>query len=169
DRPADHVAKRIMIEVQVERDAVIEAYVLCIDRVTLYHACDKCDDPSALAPQKEASLVPHATPQFAEISLGQLLEMQFRALINFEIQGINLRDHRGHVVNNTHLDWGGSCRRLKLLAQLLAGRTVERMLHVIVEACVIDPQPGHGQAGDAGESVVNQTVEGRSISCRELL
>src|SRR5215212_9646665 len=93
DRPADHITKRIMIEVQVKRDTVVETYVLCIDRVTLYHACCKCDDPPALAPQEKTNLIPHAAPKFAKILLRQLLEVQFRALIYLEIQGIHLRDH----------------------------------------------------------------------------
>src|SRR6185295_7189976 len=169
DRPADHIAKHIMIEMQVKRDTVVETYVLCIDRVTLYHACCKCDDPPALAPQKETNLIPHTAPKFAKILLRQLLEVQFRALIYFEIQGIGLRDHRRHVIDNTHLDGADPCCRLKLLAQLLAGRTVKCALHVIFEACVVDAQLGHGQAGDASESMLNQTVERRSISCRKLL
>src|SRR5215208_4286261 len=109
DRPADHIAKRIMIEVQVKRDTVVETYVLRIDRVTLYHAYCKCDDPPALAPQEETDLIPHAVPKFAKILLRQLLEMQFRALIYLEIQWIRLRDHRPQVFDNTHLDGAGPC------------------------------------------------------------
>src|ERR1700758_2143322 len=93
DRPAHHVAKRIVIEVQVEGDIVVEAYVLSIDRVTMYHARCKRDDPPVLTPEEEADLVPHSPPQVAEVSLRQLLEVQFRALIDLEIQWINLRNH----------------------------------------------------------------------------
>src|SRR6516225_951680 len=157
-----------MIEVQVERDIVVEAYILCIDRVTVYYTRCKRDDPAALAPKEETDLVPHPAPQIAEILLRQLLEVQFRARINLEIQWIDLRDYRRHVVDDAHLEWGGSCRRLKLLAQLLAGRTVKRALRVILEALIINTKPGHGEARNARESVVNQTVEGRSVARREL-
>ena len=100
DRPTDHIAKRIMIEVQVERDIVVEAYVLRIDRVTVYYTRCKRDDPAALPPKEETDLVPHPAPQIAEILLRQLLEVQLRTLINLEIQWIDLRDYRRRVVDD---------------------------------------------------------------------
>src|SRR6516164_2083234 len=116
DRPTDHIAKRVMIEVQIERDIVVEAYILCIDRVTVYYTRCKRDDPAALAPKEETDLVPHPAPQIAEILLRQLLEVQLRSPINLEIQWIDLRDYRRRVVDDAQFEWGGSCRRLKFLA-----------------------------------------------------
>src|SRR5262249_21630158 len=158
-----------MIEVQIERDIVVEADVLRIEGVALHHACRKCDDPPVLAPEEEAHLVPNAAPQLAEIVFRQLLEVQLRALIDLQIQRIDLRDHRRYVVDDDHLDRGGPCRGLKFLAQLLASRAVEGVLRVIIEACVFDAQSGHRQAWDASEAMINETVERRSISRREFL
>src|SRR5215831_8299975 len=105
-----------MIEVQVERDIVVETYVLRIDRVTVYHARCKRDDLLALAPQEEANSLSHPPPEVSEILLGQLLEVQFRTLIDLEIQWINLRDDWRRIADDAHLEWGRSCCRLKLLA-----------------------------------------------------
>src|SRR5215510_12481679 len=116
DRPTDHVAKRIMIEVQIECDIVVETYVLRIDRVTLYHTCCERHDRSALPPEEESRLIPHAAPQFAEILLCQLLKVQLRALIDLQIQRIDLSDDRRHVIDDAQFDWRRSCSRLKLLA-----------------------------------------------------
>src|SRR5262245_38323573 len=84
DCPAYHVAKHIVIEVQVKRDIVVEAYVFGIDRVTVYHARCKRDDTPALTPEEEADLVPHPPAQIAEILLCQFLKVQFRTLVNLE-------------------------------------------------------------------------------------
>src|SRR5215471_16674957 len=95
--------------------------------------------------------------------------MQFRALIDLEIQRIDISDDRRHVIDDAHLDWGSLLSRPKLLAQLPAGRAVERTVHIVVEAYVIDAQPGHRQARDASESVVEKTVERRSVARRKFL
>src|SRR5690349_1086097 len=116
DRPAYQIAKDIVIEVQVEGDIVVEAYVLGIDRFTVHHARCKRDDPPVLTPEEEADLVPHSPTQVAEVSLRQLLEVQFRAPIDLEIKWINLRNHRRRIVDDTHIERGDSCRGRKLLA-----------------------------------------------------
>src|SRR5689334_8954037 len=156
DRPAYQVAKHIVVEVKVEGDFIIEPYVLGIDRVTVYHARCKRDDPPVLTPEEEADLVPHAPPQIGEVLLCQFLEVQFRTLENLEIERINLRDDRCRVVGDAHLECRGACRRLKLLSQLPAGCTVKCALHIVVEACVVDTKPSHGQARNASESLTNQ-------------
>src|SRR5262249_45456938 len=117
----------------------------------------------------KSNLIPHPAPQLAEILLRQLLEMQFRALIDLEVERIDLSDDRRYVIDDAHLDWGSLFRRPKLLAQLSAGRAVERAVHIVVEACVIDAEPGHRQTRDASESVVEKTVECGSVACRKFL
>jgi len=59
DRPGDHVSDSVVIEVQVERYRVVQPDVLSIDRVALDHTQGESDNPSALAPKKEAYFVRH--------------------------------------------------------------------------------------------------------------
>src|SRR4029077_18900821 len=106
DSPTHHVAKHIVIEVQVEGDIVVEAYVLGIDRVTVDHARCKRDEPPVLTPEEEAYFVPHPSPEIAEILLRQLLKVQFRTFVNLEIQRKSLGNHRCHVVGDAHLERG---------------------------------------------------------------
>src|SRR5262245_43071770 len=65
-RPGDHVADGVMIEVQVECDRIVEAYIFGIELVTLHHAHCEGNDASFAAPQEEAHLVRHQPPEPAQ-------------------------------------------------------------------------------------------------------
>src|SRR5262245_3858240 len=98
-----------MIKMEVERDIVVETDILCVDRVMMHYAYRKGDDPLALPPYEEADFVPHPPPQIAEVLFRELLEVQFRTLIDLEIQWKDLRDHRRGILDYTHLERGGPC------------------------------------------------------------
>src|ERR1700716_3380588 len=80
--PRNDVAIRVVIEVQIKRDGIIEADILRVQRFSLQHAGRKRDDRTILAPDEEPNLVRHQSAEAAEILLGQLLEVQLRSVVD---------------------------------------------------------------------------------------
>ena len=74
-----------MVQVQVERDRIIKAEILPMDRISLQQARTEGDDLPVLPPDKETVLVTEAGAKAAEIILGQFLEVQTRPVINIQI------------------------------------------------------------------------------------
>src|SRR6185369_315339 len=76
DGPFDDVVEDAIIEIEVERDGVIESDVLVTDCVALHRAKTKSHDVIVLPPEKEADLVRHAPSDLAEKFLGELFELK---------------------------------------------------------------------------------------------
>jgi hypothetical protein len=90
--------------VQVERDRIFQADVFSTELVALDEARHEGDDRFPLAPDKKAGLVRHQLTQAAKVALGQLLELKLRAFVDFQIEGIDIRDNGRDVVDDSHLD-----------------------------------------------------------------
>jgi hypothetical protein len=95
--PADHVARRVMIKMQVERDLIIQSEVFSVDRITFEHAQTERDGATVLPPYEEAYLVGHAPADFGEIRWGELFEMHAGAGVDLQIERIELLDDGGDV------------------------------------------------------------------------
>ena len=68
--PADHVAQRVEIKVQIERYAVIKPDTFIINRVAVNEAKRERDDFSILSPNEESRPFPHSLTNPAEIFFG---------------------------------------------------------------------------------------------------
>src|SRR6476646_5451860 len=76
DGPFDDVVEDAIIEIEVERDGVIESDVLVTDRVALHRAKTKSHDVVVLPPDEEADLVLHAPSDLAEKFLVEFFELK---------------------------------------------------------------------------------------------
>ena len=108
-------------------------------------------------------------PKAAEVILRQFFEMKLRSLVDLKVDRINVVDDRRDIANDAHLDRHGLCRRTEFLTQLSAGCTIECSVHVVVETTVVDAKFSHWQAGHAGESTLQKTLQRITVLCRKLL
>src|SRR5438876_5477682 len=92
ERPADDVAQRVEIKMEVERHPVIEPEVVVIDGAVVHWRDAEGDGLSILPPDKKPGPFRHALTQAAQVLFGQALELQRRALMHLQIERINLVD-----------------------------------------------------------------------------
>src|ERR1700730_10993595 len=104
DRPLDHIAYRVMVKMQIEREVVIESDILRIDRVGFRHAHGEGDNLSVLAPNEKADLVRHPLAKLDKIGFRQLFEVQVRPIINLQVKRIELADESRNISDNLHGD-----------------------------------------------------------------
>src|SRR5262252_6137191 len=123
---------------QVERDRIFQADVFGTELVALDETRHEGYDRFSLAPDKKTSLVGHQPTQAAKVALGQLLELKLRALVDFQIEGIDIPDNWRNIVDDSHLDHGCLFGRLEFPAQIPAHLPAERLVHVVVEIGVVD-------------------------------
>src|SRR5262245_48791971 len=95
--------------------------------------------------------------------------MQFRSLVNLQVKRVYLLDSGSDVVHDAHLDRCGPRRGSELSAQLGARGAVERLVHVVREAGIIDVQFGHGQARHTRESIPNEASQRIPVLSRKFL
>ena len=69
-RPRDNVAQRVEIQVQIERDAVIEPDAFIVDRVVTHQAKTECYDFATLPPDEEARSIRHPPSNRTKITFG---------------------------------------------------------------------------------------------------
>src|SRR5262245_32170424 len=158
-----------MIEVQIERDRIVEAEIFGVKGIVLDHAHAERHHPPALTPDEEPGAVRHHASEGTEISLRQLLEMQRRSLVNLQIERVRLIDYRRQVVDKTHLDRRRPLGGSEFLAQVLARLAAEPRAQVFVEALVIDAKTSVGKARHSSEAGVKEACERRAIGCGKLL
>src|ERR1700730_18671870 len=87
--PGEHVAQRVEIEMQVERDVVIEAETLIVNLSTVHETTTERDDLALLSPDEKSHTVGHLLAQAAKIILRQMLKLHGRALVDLQIKRIN--------------------------------------------------------------------------------
>src|SRR4029453_1076298 len=85
-RPRDDVPQGVKIEVQIERDTVIEPDALVINRLTADEAETERYDFAVLSPDKKPCTVRHPLSNGSEIIFGQRLKFQWRSLVDGHIQ-----------------------------------------------------------------------------------
>lgn len=111
ERPAKNVAQCVEIEMQIERDPVVEPEIIVVNCPVKNHAETKRDDFSALSPNEKARPLRHALAHAAKIFFGQSLELHGRSFMDLEIERIDLIDIRRDVIDHRHLD---RCRAFRL-------------------------------------------------------
>src|ERR1700732_2430148 len=74
--PTDQITENIMVKVEFESDAVIEAEILSKHGVTVHHAFTECDNLSVTPPNEKSHLVGHAPAKSTKILFCQLFKMQ---------------------------------------------------------------------------------------------
>ena len=154
DCPVDDVAQRVEVEIEIKRHRVVEAEVFVVDRVAVDHADAEGDRLSRLPPDEETRLVRHAFAEGVEEFFGQLLEVERRALVDGEVERIDLVDERRDVRHDLQFDRHlGPLRRAKLSAQALPRRLAQLLRQKIIKIIVHNIQPGHGHARHAREAV----------------
>jgi hypothetical protein len=112
-----------------------------------------------LAPDKETGLVGHQPTQAAKVALGQLLELKLRALVDFQIEGIDFLDNGRDIVDHGHLDDGSLFGRLEFPSQIPAHLPAQCLVHVVVEIGVVDVEAGVGHARQPGKPVMHQILQ----------
>src|SRR5271157_6358983 len=88
DRPGNDISHHGEVEMELQRNGVVEPQIFAVKRLSLHHAEGKCDQLPILPPQKEASLIGHSPSDFSKIRWRELLELQFRALEHLLVQRI---------------------------------------------------------------------------------
>src|SRR5262249_30388921 len=167
--PADHVARRVMINMQIERDVIIEPEIFAVKRIAFEHAQAERDGPAVLPPYEEAHLVGHAPAHLGEIGRRELLEMHARATIDLQVKRIELVDERGDISLDLERDRGCTLGGAEFEPKIATRLAAERALHVNLEARVIDVEAGHRQARNPREAAWQETCERAAISCRKFL
>src|SRR5512135_2976043 len=95
--------------------------------------------------------------------------MQLRSLVYLQIERVNVADNGRDIVYDAHLDWRSPRRSPEFPAQLGACCAIECLVHVFVEARVLDVEFGHRQTGDASKSVLQETSQRIAVLGRKLL
>ncbi len=167
-RPSHHVAEGIMVEVEVEGAAVVEAEILREDVVALDHAQAEGDGAPVLRPHEVAHLVGHLLAELAEELRGELLEAPLRAREYLGVERIDLGDALADVARHRERDRG--CRRggAELEAQVPPRFTRQRISHVGLEGGIVDVEPRHRVARHAGVAVVGEAAEHAAVSSPEI-
>src|SRR5205814_9909472 len=76
-----------------------------VERIPADETETKRNDLAVLSPDKKPRTVRHPLTNGAEIIFGQRLKLQWRSLVNGEIQRINLVEQRSDVVQYLHHDF----------------------------------------------------------------
>src|SRR6516225_338078 len=92
DGPGNGGSHHVEVEMQFQRDGVVEPETFAVKRLALHHAKGKCDQLAILPPQKEAGLVGHTAADLTKIVFCQLLKPKFRSLEYLLVEDINLID-----------------------------------------------------------------------------
>src|ERR1700730_18025744 len=85
DRPGDHVAQRIKIEMKIECHIVIKPETFVINGVVTNQAKTEGDDSARFAPNEKACSLRHRLSDSAEKFLRENFEFHGRALVDLEI------------------------------------------------------------------------------------
>src|SRR5439155_25747129 len=139
------VAQRVKIEVQIKRDAVIEANAFIVYRVAADEAETERNDFPVLSPDKKPRAVRHPLSNGAEIIFGQRLKFQWRSLVDSQIQRINFVDQKSDFVQYLHLDVRCVLGFAKLSTQIFPCGLAERA-EIFIPVCVRERQPRHWHA-----------------------
>src|SRR5438270_11492657 len=86
DRPTDHIAHRVKIKMQIERDIVIEAKAFIVNRVATDEAKTKRDNFSRLSPDEKTRPLRHGLRDSTKKFLGQRFEFHWRAMVYLVIE-----------------------------------------------------------------------------------
>ena len=132
DRPTNHVAHRIKIKMQIERDIVIEAKAFIVNRVATDEAKTKRNNFSRLSPDEKTRPLRHGLRDSTKKFLRQRFEFHWRALVHLEIERINRVNVRRDIVNDFHINLSRALRLSELSTQALAADVTER-LQIFVE------------------------------------
>src|SRR5450755_2518680 len=89
ERPAKNVAQGVEIEMQIERDLVVEPEIIVVNCPVKNHAKAKRDDFSALSPNEKARPLRHTLAHAAKIFFGQSFELHRRSFMDLQIERIN--------------------------------------------------------------------------------
>src|SRR5665213_2316757 len=159
DSPTNQVPERIVIKVQIERNFIIEAEVLGMDRIALENTRSEREHLPVLTPNEETAFVTHAVAETAEVRLGQFLEVQLRAVIDLQVERVDFVDDGRDVIDNSHIDGRRPLCRPQLQAQFSPCSATERALHVFIKACVIDIESNIWKTRNAGKAFVHKAFQ----------
>src|SRR6266480_2992760 len=70
DGPAQDVAERVKIKVEIERDRIVQAEVFVINRTIVYHANAERDDAAIESPDEKTHPFRHELAELGKIFLG---------------------------------------------------------------------------------------------------
>src|SRR5438132_6427515 len=137
DGPAQNVAQRVKIKVEIERDRIVQAEIFVVDRAIVHHANAEGDDAMIESPDEKADAFRHELAQLGKIFLGQLFEFHWRTLMHRQVKGIDLVKMRGNVAKDFELDFGCALGFAKFPPQTLA-RAIAQMRKVIVKITKVE-------------------------------
>src|SRR6266480_3859737 len=70
DGPAQDVAQRVKIKVEIERNRIVQAEIFVVDRTVVHHANAESDDATIESPDEKADAFRHELAQLGKIFLG---------------------------------------------------------------------------------------------------
>src|SRR5437016_12979509 len=117
DRPADHVAHRVKIQMEIERDLVIEPEAFVVNYVAANEAKTKCDELLLGSPDKKPRAFRHLLCNAEKKFLTQVFKLHRGFLVDLEIERINLVDVRRDIVHHLHHDLRSAFRFSKFPAK----------------------------------------------------
>src|SRR4051794_16208056 len=92
ERPGYHIAERQEVKVQIESHAVIETEIVVVDRPVMHQRHAERNCLSRLPPDEKASAFRHPAAQLRQVFFREPLEFHRRALVNLQVERINLVD-----------------------------------------------------------------------------
>src|SRR5918997_2408671 len=82
NRPTHNVAEGVVVEVQVERDGIIEADIFVADRIAMQQAQIERDHAPVLTPDEKPRAIRHAAADLAEKFLRKFFEPKLRSVVH---------------------------------------------------------------------------------------
>src|SRR5438270_1207444 len=70
DGPAQNVAQRVKIKVEIERDRIVQTEIFVINRTIVHHANAEGDDAAVESPDKKTHALRHVLAELGKIFLG---------------------------------------------------------------------------------------------------
>src|SRR5207249_12044302 len=142
----------VKIEMQIERDTVIEPDALIINRVTTDQAKTERDDFTALSPDEETRTFRHPLRDAEEIVLCQRFKFYWRPLVDREVKRIDFVNERAEVACGLHLDLRSALGFPKFSSKFFPGRLAQRA-KIFIPVLITERQPRHWHAGNPGITI----------------
>src|SRR5881398_1165724 len=105
DGPAENVTQGVKIQMQIERDGIVEAEIFVVDRAVVHHANAESNDALIEPPDKKADTFRHELTELCQVFLRQLFEFHRRPLAHGQVQWVDLVQIWRDITNDFEIDF----------------------------------------------------------------
>src|SRR6476619_6542776 len=152
NRPAQNVAQGVKIEMQIERDGIVQAEIFVVDRAVVHHANAESNNASIESPDKKVDTFRHELTELCQIFLGQLFEFHRRPLMHRQVKRVDLVQIWRDIANDFEIDFGSAFGFAKFSSQTFAC-AIAQMCEIVVKVAKIQRQPGHRHTWYTGKPI----------------